>query len=167
VKKDLALIGGLFLVIIVLLIFGKGFTSAGLVNKSLPKTNASKSASIKDTINIRNSTFSVEIADSQSEREKGLSDRESLPIDHAMLFVFEKSDIYSIWMKDMRFAIDIIWIDKNKKIVDISDKVAPEPNKNDRDLTIYTPKGDSKYVLEINAGLASLNNIQIGDSVEF
>ena len=67
----------------------------------------------------------------------------------------------------MKFAIDIIWIDENKKIVDIATNVPPEPGKKDRELTIYRPGTDAKYILEINAGLSSLNNFQIGDQVEF
>jgi len=166
VKKDFALIGGLFLVIVVLLVFGQGFTSVGFL-KTKPGTETLSSSISAKTVKIGSVAFNVEIADTQDERRKGLSNRESLPLENGMLFVFEKSGKYSIWMKNMEFAIDIIWIDKNKKIVDIAQNVSPEPKKKDSDLAIYTPSSEAKYVLEINAGLVSLNNIQTGDVVEF
>ena len=84
-----------------------------------------------------------------------------------MLFVFENKGPYGFWMKDMKFAIDIIWIDENKNILDIVANTAPQPGKKDKELTVYKPRDDALYVLEFNAGLANLNNLQIGDKVSF
>ena len=84
-----------------------------------------------------------------------------------MIFVFDKSASYIFWMKNVEFAIDIIWINDAKKIVDIAQNVPPEPDKGEKKLTRYKPKSDAKYVLEINAGLSSLHNLQIGDQVSF
>ena len=55
----------------------------------------------------------------------------------------------------------------NKKIVDIATDVVPEPGKKDAELKRYQPQSQSKYVLEINAGLANLNNLKVGDTVNF
>lgn len=52
----------------------------------------------------------AEVVDNEEARMKGLSGRDNLADDEGMFFVFEKSDIYPFWMKDMKFAIDIIWI---------------------------------------------------------
>ena len=84
-----------------------------------------------------------------------------------MLFVFENKGTYGFWMKDMEFAIDIIWIDENKNIVDIVENAAPQPGKKEKELTVYKPRNDALYVLEVNAGLSNLNNLQIGDKVAF
>lgn len=165
-KKDIALIGGLFLVIILLLVFGKGFTSAGFVSKK-PSGESTLSAIMAKFVKIKGLTVNVDVADSTEERKKGLSGRNGMQIDRGMLFVFDKNGVYAIWMKDMKFAIDIVWIDENKKVVDMAQNVAPEPGKKDRELTVYTPKAGAKYVLEVNAGLTSLNNVAIGDLVEF
>ena len=67
----------------------------------------------------------------------------------------------------MKFPIDIIWISEDKKIVDIAQSAAVEPGKKDKDLKIYRPEADSLYVLEINANLANLHNLQVGDDVFF
>lgn len=167
-KKDIALIGGLFLVIIALLFFGNGFTSTGLVNRK-SSTGSTPAANLGNQVEIQIKNFRLHaaVADSADERKIGLSKRDGLALDWGLLFIFDKKGLYSIWMKDMRFAIDIIWISEDKRIVDIVQNAAAEPSKKDKDLTIYTPRADAKYILEINAGLASLNNLQIGDVVEF
>jgi uncharacterized membrane protein (UPF0127 family) len=79
-----------------------------------------------------------------------------------MLFVFEQPDYYSFWMKDMKFPIDIIFINKNK-IVDIFQDV-PVP-KNNNNLPTYTTGEKADKVLEINAGLSNTYKIKIGDNV--
>lgn len=167
-KKDIALIGGLFLAVILLLIFGQGFTSTGRVQPNTGRQSTTE-ASLGDQVNIKVRDLQVKaaVADSNEERKKGLSDREEIPLDWGLLFVFDEEKKQAIWMKNMKFAIDIIWIDKDKKIVDIAHSAAPEPGKKDNELRVYTPRSASKYVLEINAGIASLNNVQVGDTVEF
>lgn len=165
-KKDIALIGGLFLVVVLLLVFGKGFTSTGAVFTK-KSTSSTAPVAIAKSLKIKGLAVNIDIADTADEQKKGLSGRNSMKIDQGLLFVFEKSGVYAIWMKDMKFAIDIVWISADKKVVDIAQNVAPEPGKKDRDLAVYTPKAGAKYVLEVNAGLTSLNNILIGDSVEF
>lgn len=174
-KKDLAIVGGLFLVVALLLIFGKGFISTTYITqKPLEGTASSQDTSgivsKKDgKINLTVSTLNifVEVVDTKDKRKKGLSKKDEMPIGEGMLFVFESADKYGIWMKDMKLPIDIIWIDGSKKIVDIKQNALVEPGKKDRELTIYKPKAESLYILEINAGLSTLNNLQIEDNVNF
>src|SRR5690606_29625859 len=71
------------------------------------------------TIVINNHSFNIEIADTDQARQKGLSGRQKLPRGSGLLFIFPKPDYYSFWMKEMNFPIDIIWLDSDKKIVDI------------------------------------------------
>lgn len=165
-KKDLAIIGGLFVLIVVLLIFGKGYVSTGFINTgpSNPQTVVRKDVT---TVKSKNLEINAKIANTASLRKKGLSKIDSLPLNQGMLFVFDNDDRYAIWMKDMNFAIDIIWMDKNKKIVDIAQNVTPEPRKKNNQLTVHKPKSSALYILEINAGLSSLNGLQVGDEVEF
>lgn len=165
-KKDLAIIGGLFLVVVGLLIFGQGFSSASFVGL---KPTGQMSSQDKGQVSLSIGSLSVkaQVADTASVRKKGLSERDSLPINSGMLFVFDKSGKWGIWMKGMKFPIDIIWIDDGKKIVDIAEDAVPEPGKKDSALTVYRPRADSKYVLEINAGLSNLNNLRVGDTVNF
>ena len=168
-KKDVAIIGGLFVVVAALVIFGRGFTSSQFVGIS-PRPESTKSAAkqkgITD-ITISDLNVSAEVADTVDKRKKGLSDREELAISSGLLFLFDKSGSYAIWMKDMRFPIDIIWIDESKKIVDIVENAVPQPGKKDEELKRYQPRSGAKYILEVNAGLVRLHNIQMGDTVNF
>lgn len=168
-KKDLAFIGGLFLVLVALLIFGAGFTTLGLVNRKGLENSSTKSSAPNGVWRIKIKTLDVNatVAASSEDQKKGLGKRESLPLNEGIIFVFDQLGSYSFWMKDMKFAIDIIWLDENKKVVDIATNAPAQPDKSDRDLTLYKPKSDAKYVLEVNAGLSSLNNIQVGDQAAF
>jgi uncharacterized membrane protein (UPF0127 family) len=112
---------------------------------------------------IKNQTFSLEIAKTEAEREKGLSGRDSLPLNSGMLFIFDKPDYYGFWMKDMKFPIDIIFI-HDKQVITVYQKVLP-PAKNATSLQIVKPSEPADMVLEMNAGLANQYHIQTGDSV--
>lgn len=85
---------------------------------------------------------------------KGLSGKKSLEENQGMLFVFEKPDRYGFWMKEMNFPIDIIWIDKNYKIIEITKNIKPDSYPK-----IFRPKKPAKFVLETNIGLADKNKI--------
>lgn len=165
-KKDLAIIFGLFLLIAGLLVFGKGFTSADFLPTQRKTQDVQKKG---DTVVTAGSDFKVDakVVSKASDRKKGLSKVESLPLNQGMLFVFEASGLYPFWMKDMKFAIDIVWIDEGKRIVSIAENVPPEPGKKDKELSLYRPSGDALYVLEVNAGLTQLHGLRIGDIVNF
>lgn len=169
VKKDLAFIGGLFLVLGALLVFGGSFTSLGLVSRKGLTNSATKSAVPSGMWKVKIKTLDINatVAANSNDQKKGLSKRASLPLNEGMIFVFDQSGSYPFWMKDMKFAIDIIWLDEQKKVVDIASDVPAQPGKSERDLIVYKPKDNSKYVLEVNAGLSALNNIQVGDPAEF
>lgn len=165
-KKDLAIIVGLFVLIAALLIFGRGFTSVSLIGSGASsEQTVSKKGKVQ--LSVKTLNLDVTVAQSSSLRQKGLSKREFLPLTEGMLFVFEKTGRYSFWMKDMKFAIDIIWIDEANKIVQITKNVPPEPRKKDSQLTVYKPDSEILYVLEINAGLSDFNNLEVGDTVNF
>lgn len=168
-KKDLVFIGGLFLVLGALLIFGGSFTSLGFVSRKGLVSSSTKSAAVSGMwkVKIKSLDVNATVAANSNDQKKGLSKRSSLPLNEGMIFVFDQVGPYPFWMKDMKFAIDIIWLDDQKKVVDIATDVPIQPGKSERDLIVYKPKDDSKYVLEVNAGLSALNNIQIGDVAEF
>jgi uncharacterized protein len=113
-------------------------------------------------VRINSLEIPVEVAADAISRVKGLSGRTSLDEGSGMLFIFDKPGIYSFWMPDMNFPIDIIWIN-DAKVVDISKNVP-----NDFSLLnfrAYKPSQPSQYVLEVNAGFAEKENIKIGDAV--
>ncbi len=116
------------------------------------------------TVEISNQKFNVEIADNDNERQKGLSKRNDLDEKRGMLFIFERKDKYSFWMKDVKFPLDIIFIDDNK-IVDIYKNVPAQEGKENTVLPTYTSRTPANYVLEINGGLADKNGFKIGDTI--
>src|SRR3989344_3566574 len=103
----------------------------------------------------------VETADTPEERARGLSGRASLKEDEGMLFIFKEPGRYPFWMKDMLFAIDIIWIDENFKIIGIEENLSP-----DTFPRAFSPSEPVKYVLETSAGWSKKNSIRVGDNVE-
>ncbi len=115
---------------------------------------------INDDIKIN-----VAIADTQSERTKGLGGVEFMGPGEGMLFVFDKNDKWRIWMKDMLFGIDIIWIDENGKIIDIREFVYPETYEK-LIPDVFEPIEPARYVLEVVAGFAGANGIKVGDMVQ-
>ncbi|MBN2013878.1 MAG: DUF192 domain-containing protein [Candidatus Altiarchaeota archaeon] len=98
----------------------------------------------------------VEIADNDRSRSIGLSSKNSLTDEEGMLFVFEREGRYGFWMWRMKFPIDIVWVDKEKRVVDISENLQPCPK---RPCPSYTPLNDTLYVVEVTAGFAERYNI--------
>ena|SRR5258708_2106474 len=115
-------------------------------------------------VTIDNQTFSIEVATTSAEQQKGLSGRNSLPQNQGMLFIFNTPDRYAFWMKGMKFPLDIIFI-KDNKIVSISHNVPAPKDANESNLPIFTPASPANRALEINAGLASKYDFQKGDAV--
>lgn len=108
----------------------------------------------KTKINIIKAVTALEI-------EKGLGGYEKLPADTGMLFYLNKRDIHTFWMKEMKFPIDIIWIDEDQ-IVDISKNV---PIAKDNNLKLYQPRSAVNFVLEVPAGYCDKNNIKVSDKI--
>jgi uncharacterized membrane protein (UPF0127 family) len=106
--------------------------------------------------------FKVEVASTQAAREQGLSGRLELEPNRALLMVFPSQDRWGIWMKDMNFPIDIVWLNKEKKVVYIK-KNAPF----DDQTTIYKPETSALYVVELSAGATSSKSIAVGEMAVF
>ncbi len=114
------------------------------------------------TLMINGERVNVLIADSSEERARGLGGRESLSKDQGMLFVFSEPSQYCFWMKDMNFSIDMVWLDKDKKVTTIASNVTPESYPKS-----FCPKGEAKYVLEVPAGHAAELHLKEGDQAQF
>lgn len=117
------------------------------------------------TIVIRGNKIQLEIADTTEEQKKGLSGRENLAENRGMLFVFAKPDNHSFWMKDVRFPIDIIFLN-GEKVVTIHENAKPMTDNNSASVVIYTPKTPSNRVLELNAGSVKKLGIKEGDTID-
>ncbi len=134
--------------------------------KGIAKMSPSPTTPPTKTIKVGNTSLKVEVADTKDERSLGLGNRGSFPSDRGMLFIFDtKPVIANFWMKDMGFAIDIIWI-KDSKVYKVDSNVEPEPDVADTKLKIYSTDRPIDYVLEVNAGFAKKYNITTGTTVD-
>ena len=100
--------------------------------------------------------FSVEIATSEAQRRQGLMQRDVLPRGHGMWFDFGRSHAVSMWMKNTRIALDIVFIDDAGDIVAVR---RGEP----LDTRLIASPGAIRYVLEINAGEAEMFGLAPGN----
>lgn len=112
----------------------------------------------KERICFKDNCYFVEIAKSVAEREKGLMQRDNLEADKGMLFIFEKEGIYPFWMKNMKFPIDIIWLDKEMKAAYIYKNAQPCAS----ECPNIIPDKMAQYILEISAGEAEKIGLKDG-----
>jgi uncharacterized protein len=109
----------------------------------------------------REVAFLVEIADTAGKREMGLQYRRDLADDRGMIFLFPSESQQTFWMKNTPIPLDMIFINRDRKIVGIVEQAVPFS------LDARSVAFPSQYVLEINGGLARRNGIQAGDNVRF
>ena len=149
-KNKLRIIAGfglLVALVVVLTLSNEQFydTDAGDCSKSnlyAQKHNVSLDSSGKNKLDI-------EFATTVSQQQVGLSGRPCIPKNGALIFIFPTDDKFGIWMKDMNFSIDVVWLDKDKKIVSLDKNM--QPNSYPK---VYYPKSDARYAIELNAGQA-------------
>jgi len=136
----------LFLLIIILVIIANPFKT----------TNYTE-------VKIGNTTVKAEIADTFAKKVKGLMFRKSLSEKEGMIFPFDQEGYQGIWMMNMSIPIDIIWMDKDKKVVDIVKDAQP------CGLTCesYTPKEKAMYVLEVKSNFTERHGVKIGTKASF
>lgn len=115
------------------------------------------------TLRLGDGVFKTRVAKTPDEREKGLSNTTALREDQALLFVFETDEKWSIWMKDMNYPIDIIWLNKDKKVVHIVKNAPPESYPDEK----FTSKEEARYVVELVAGTADKKSIKVGGKASF
>lgn len=114
----------------------------------------------KPNLTIKDVSLVVEVAATETTREKGLCCRKSLPEKRGMLFIFELEGDHRFWMKDTLIPLDIFWINNQKRIVHIERNVQPSSYPD-----TFGSDQPAKYVLETNAGFAKKHRISIGDPV--
>ncbi len=100
----------------------------------------------------------LRVADTEALRAQGLSWSKPLAPNEGMLFVFPEDGFYGFWMKDMLFSIDILWLDRDYRIVDVRTQASPESYPE-----VFTPSTPARYVLELQSGFFELHGIKKGD----
>ncbi|PJE73909.1 MAG: hypothetical protein COV01_03645 [Candidatus Taylorbacteria bacterium CG10_big_fil_rev_8_21_14_0_10_41_48] len=113
------------------------------------------------TLAIGDSVFDTEIARDDSSRSLGLGGRDALDSHSGMIFIFDYSDLWGIWMKDMKISIDVLWLDEKGRIVSIEENMSPESYPK-----IFFPTIRSRYVIELSSGTFATSGASIGDVVD-
>lgn len=114
------------------------------------------------TIKTSTGSLSAEVLKDDQERKQGLSGRKCLPKNGAVIFEHQEVDLHGYWMKEMRFPLDIVWLDQDKKVVDIAEGVSPESYPD-----VFRPDKPAKFVIELNTRSASGFGIDIGDELSW
>lgn len=143
-----------------------------VVFRLLPAASTKKTVAASPTIPkpyliLNNATLNLEIADTPQKQKLGLSGHSPLAENQAMLFPYSPPTQVVFWMKDMTFAIDIIYI-ANGKIVQIYPNVPfPPRDTAPEQLERYPSNQPIDYVLETTAGWSQRHKINVGDTVNF
>lgn len=127
-----------------------------------------KSSYQQTNVTVNGIKLVADVAETNEQRSKGLTVKDALNENEAMLFVFETSQKYPFWMPpEMKFPIDIIWLDSNKTVVHIEANLQPCDISPPVSCPNYVPKEKAQYVLETVAGFAQRYNVTDGTQVEF
>jgi uncharacterized protein len=113
-------------------------------------------------VEVNGQRYLVEIAADDATRTRGLMFRDELADNRGMLFIFEREAPRSFWMRNTRIPLDIIYLDRDLKVVSIS---ANTPPCRTRQCPSYPSTGPAQYVLELNAGHAERLSLSRGDQL--
>lgn len=153
--KKLSLLS--FVLLLALVSFGAGYTIfADDTDKETQKSSVV--LTLKDGSN-RDVKFDLESVSSVEDQRQGLSGRSGLDDKSGMIFLYDTAAERCFWMKDMKFAIDIIWLDAGKKITRIERSLSPDTYP-----TTYC--ASAKYVVELPAGTAQRYDLSLSDQLQ-
>ena len=110
---------------------------------------------------VNDAPLKVAIANTEESRAQGLSGIEKLPQNHGLLFVFPDEEKYGIWMKGMKFPLDIVWLNENLKVVHFVEGVSPNTYPK-----IFYPPTTARYVLETNTGFIAEHGVDEGTKLK-
>jgi uncharacterized membrane protein (UPF0127 family) len=134
--------------------------TVAVVLSNLPHSKAAE-ARFSGADGKKGCRFTLELARTPGEQNKGLMFRDSLPVDRGMLFVFDGDEIRHFWMLNTRIPLDMIFIDSGLKVVHIHHQAVPH------DTTAISSRTPARYVLEVIGGRASQCSIEKGTKVKF
>ncbi len=118
----------------------------------------------KALVRIKGQDLRVLVAHTPKHWFQGLSNRKDLGKYQGMLFVFPTSEQHAMVMRDMKFPLDILWIEQGV-IVDMAPNLQPDPSTTEAGLKVYTARLASDTVLELPAGFIRDHGLAVGDSV--
>lgn len=98
---------------------------------------------------------------------RGMMFRDALAPDRGMLFVHQKPERYGYWMYQVRIPLDIVWMDKDGRIVEISANTPPCPSKIASACPSFGGNEIAQYVLELAGGQAARHGLRVGEVLSF
>ncbi len=140
---------------------------------ALALSGCGSNSNVTDEIGITIVTFpngtkiNTETMRDDIELIKGMMFRESIPANRGMLFVHPEENIFHYWMYQTKIPLDIIWMDHDRRIVEMSLDTPPCKATSAKECTNYGGNYKSKYALEVNAGIAKKNGLKTGDTLDF
>jgi uncharacterized protein len=148
---------------LVLLLAAAAFFLPGCGPKSIGSLNdlGMRTLTFPDGTKIR-----AELVTREEDLRRGLMHRDSLPDGTGMLFAYGKPGVYKYWMFNVKFPIDIIWLDQNRRIIHIIHEVPPCTVPADQ-CPVYGGEYPSLYVIEVNAKVAARHNLKPGMVIDF
>ena len=150
---------GKIAVIIPVLVAAVTIGSLGLI--FIPQEIKNKQIDFAEgTIRIDDDVIKVEIAESRADKQRWLMFREErLPLNSAMILVYEKSDLYSIWLLNIEYNLDLIWINENGNIVYMVKDAEPCKNTLDAASCTYKNTKAAKYIIAAASGFIEEHDI--------
>jgi uncharacterized protein len=112
------------------------------------------------------STVHVELAATEKQRQYGLMGRTSLPEGRGMLFIHEEVAPHAYWMYHCKIGLDIVWMDADHHIVEMSPNTPPCTGKSTT-CPNYGGQEPSKYVLELPVGSIARHRLAVGETINF
>ena len=106
-------------------------------------------------------TLTLQVANTEDERERGLMSVTKLPLHAGMLFVFDEDQPVEFWMKDTLLPLDMIFVGTDGTVRSVAASVPVVPL-DTPDQKIPRRQGTAKYVLELAAGEAAKDGIRNG-----
>jgi len=116
-------------------------------------------------VELSGQRYTVEIADDDAERAQGLMFRDAMDADRGMLFIHEREEPQSYWMKNTKIPLDILYFDGQRRLVSVQRDVPP-CSMGDQ-CPPYPSEAPARYVLELNAGEATRLKLEPGAELQF
>lgn len=139
------------------------FSGVLLVATNQPHDAQQKPSPNKELVTIENTKFSLYTPRLGHEQKIGLAAYDSLGETEGMVFDKPREQVIGIWMKNMKFDIDILWVDNTNTVIHIEHSVKKESYPH----TYYgAQKKLARYVIELSAGAAEKYGIHTGSAVK-
>ncbi len=135
-------------------------TASGV--SAVPPSNTTAARPAHYRVSVGTATVDAEAADTPQTQESGLMNRAGLDPNAGVLFLFSRAERQGLWMKNMRFPIDIVFITEDLRVLQVYAEVPPcaaEP------CPTYVSDAPVLYTLEVNAGFCARHNIVSGAPV--